>query len=230
MGVTSRAAGAVSKQLAPRIGELAPGLTTSFVREALHRAIQGIGPLPAAAHAAERQLAEQRGDVERAVHEVIENHVRLAGAQGFVTNLGGLVTAAVTIPANITGLALVQCRMIAGIAHLRGYDLDDPRVRNAILVTLLGEDTVHDLVKAKKVPAPPMALATAPAHDSEIDRVVSTVVASDLITKVAGKRLATTIGRRIPLVGGVVGMGADGFATWRVGRYADRELLPRARR
>ena len=226
MGVKS----AVGKQLAPRIANVAPGLTTAFVREALARAIQGIGPLPPAAKAADKQLREQQGDVERAIHEVIENHVRLAGAQGFVTNLGGLVTAAVTIPANITGLALIQCRMIAGIAHLRGYDLDDPRVRNAILVTLLGEDIVGDLVKSKKVPAPPMALATAPAHDAGIDQVISGVVASDLITRVAGKRLATTIGRRIPLVGGVVGMGADGYATWKIGRYADRELLPRARR
>jgi hypothetical protein len=220
----------VGRQLAPRIAGVAPGLTTAFVREALNRAIHGIGPLPPAARAADKQLAEQHGDVERAIHEVIENHVRLAGAQGFVTNRGGLVTAAVTIPANITGLALIQCRMIAGIAHLRGYDLHDPRVRNAILVTLLGEDAVNSLVKSKKVPAPPMALATAPAHDAGLDQVVSTVVASDLITRVAGKRLATTIGRRIPLVGGVVGMGADGFATWKVGRYADRELLPRAKR
>jgi hypothetical protein len=55
-------------------------------------------------------------------------------------------------------------------------------------------------------------------------------VATNLITRIAGKRLATTVGRRIPLVGGVVGMGADGFATWKVGRYADRELLPRNRR
>ena len=226
MGVTE----SVGRSLAPRIAGVAPSLTTAFVREALNRAIHGIGPLPPAAKAADKQLAEQHGDVERAIHEVIENHVRLAGAQGFVTNLGGLVTAAVTIPANITGLALIQCRMIAGIAHLRGYDLHDPRVRNAILVTLLGEESVNSLVKSQKVPAPPMALATAPAHDAGLDQVVSAVVASDLITRVAGKRLATTIGRRIPLVGGVVGMGADGFATWKVGRYADRELLPRAKR
>jgi hypothetical protein len=222
--------GAVGKQLAPRIAELAPSLTTAFVREALTRAIHGIGPLPPAAAAADKQLREQKGDVDRAVHEVIENHVRLAGAQGFVTNLGGLVTAAVAIPANITGLALVQCRMIAGIAHLRGYDLFDPKVRNAILVCLLGEETVTAHVKARKIPAPPMALATAPGYDAATDQDVASVVASDLITKVAGKRLATTIGRRIPLVGGVVGMGADGYATWKVGRYADRELLPRARR
>jgi hypothetical protein len=140
------------------------------------------------------------------------------------------VTAAVTIPANITGLALIQCRMIAGIAHLRGYDLDDPRVRNAILVSLLGEDSVNRLVKKKELPAPPMALATAPAHDAELDRIISAVVASDLIAKVAGKRLATTIGRRVPVIGGLVGLGADGYSTWRVGRYADRELLPRTAR
>lgn len=220
----------MSKRLAPKVTELAPGLTTAFVREALRRAIEGVGPLPPAAQAADKQLAEQNGNVERAVHEVIENHVRYAGAQGFLTNLGGLVTAAVTIPANISGLALIECRMIAGIAHLRGYDLADPRVRNAILVCLLGEDSVRNLVKKKQIPAPPMALATAPAHDAELDTIVSAVVASDLITKVAGKRLATTVGRRIPVVGGVVGASADGYATWRVGRYADRELLPRPAR
>jgi hypothetical protein len=222
--------GSIGKHLAPRVTELAPGLTTSFVREALHRAIVGVGPLPPAAKAADKQLREQHGDVEKAVHEVIENHVRYAGAQGFVTNLGGLVTAAFTIPANISGLALVECRMIAGIAHLRGYDLDDPRVRNAILTCLLGEDHVDSLVKKKKLPAPPMALATAPTHDPDLDRIISAEVASELITKVAGKRLAITIGRRVPVVGGLVGAGADGYATWRIGRYADRELLPRNRR
>src|SRR5659263_269494 len=159
--------GNIGRQLAPRISDLAPGLTSSFVREALHRAITGVGPLPPAAAAADKQLREQRGNVEEAIREVIENHVRYAGAQGFLTNIGGIVTAAITIPTNITGLALVECRMIAGIAHLRGYDLDDPRSRNAILTCLLGEDSVNALVRKKKLPAPPMALATAPAHDPD---------------------------------------------------------------
>jgi len=230
MGVTSKAAGAVGKQLAPKVGHLAPGLTASFVQEALHRAIAGVGPLPPAAKAAEAQLREKKGDVDRAVHDVIDNHVRYAGAQGFVTNLGGLVTVALAIPANVTGLALIQCRMIGGIAHLRGYDLEDPRVRNAILECLLGEDTVNAMVRKKKLPAPPMALATAPQHDPSLDRVISAEVAGELVTRVAGKRLASTIGRRIPIAGGFIGLGADGWATWKVGHYAERELLPRARR
>lgn len=220
----------VARQLAPRIHDLVPGVTSGFVREALNRAIDGVGPLPAAAKAAEKQLVEQRGDVDRAIHEVIENNVRIAGAQGFITNIGGLVTAAVAIPANVTGLAVIQCRMVAGIAHLRGHDLADPRVRNAILALLMGEDDVDDLIKKKKLPAPPMALATAPEADAGLDEAISAVVATHLITRVAGKRMATTVARKVPVVGGVVGAGADGFSTWRIGRYADRELLPRNRR
>jgi EcsC protein family len=226
----SQTATSSSNRLPQRLTELAPGLTAAFVREAMHRAIHGIGPLPPAAVAADRQLKEQKGDVDSAVHEVIENHVRYAGAQGFVTNLGGLATMAFTVPTNISGLALVECRMIAGIAHLRGYDLHDPRVRNAVLVCLLGEEKVQELVVAQKLPAPPMALATAPAHDPWLDRVISAEVASDLVQQVAGKKLAGTVARRIPLVGGLVGMGADGYTTWKIGRYADRELLPLARR
>jgi EcsC protein family len=225
----SASGGSTGRQPA-RLAELAPGLTAAFVREALHRAIHGIGPLPGASVAAEKQLREHRGDVDRAIHGVIENHVRYAGAQGFLTNLGGLATMAFTVPTNMSGLALVECRMIAAIAHLRGYDLSDPRVRNAVLVCLLGEETVRELVEAQKLPAPPMALATAPAHDPWLDKVISAEVAADLVAKVAGKKVAGTVARRIPLVGGLVGMGTDGYTTWRVGRYADRELLPLARR
>ena len=226
MGIT----GTVGKRLAPRISQAAPGLTHGFVRTALERAINGVGSLPGAATIAQRLLEEHRGDADKAIRDLIEMHVRYAGAQGFLTNLGGLVTAAVAIPANITGLALIQCRMVASIAWLRGYDLEDPRVRNAILATILGEDDVEKLVRKRRLPAPPMALATAPQYDPELDRVVAGEVASELITRVAGKRLASTIGRRVPVVGGVVGLTVDGFETWRIGRYADRELLPRARR
>jgi len=216
-----------ARVVVPKITEMAPGLTSSFVREALHRAIVGVGPLPPAAHAAEAQLREQHGNVDKAIHEVIENHVRYAGVGGLVTNLGGLITAAVVAPANITELAFIQCRMVAGIAHLRGYDLEDPRVRNAILVTILGEDSVRKMVKKMQLPAPPMAIATAPSHDPALDMTITSAVASDLVGRVIGKRLATTVGKRVPVVGGLVGAGADGYSTWKVGRYADRELLPR---
>ena len=51
-----------------------------------------------------------------------------------------------------------------------------------------------------------------------------------LASAVGGKRAALAAVRRVPLVGGVVGMGADGLATYQVGAYAAEELRPRNRR
>lgn len=218
------------RRTASRWSEAAPELTAGFVHQALDRAIRGVGPLHSASAVADAQLREQHGDSDRAIHDLIENHVRLAAGQGFLTNLGGLVTMAVTTPANVTGLTLLQCRLVAAILHLRGYDLADRRVRNGILISLLGEDHLLALLKRRRLPGTPMAVATAPVHDPQLDVVVAAEVASELLTRVAGKRLAGTVGRRVPLVGGVVGAGADAYTTWRIGRYVDGEFLPRARR
>jgi len=222
--------GALGRGIGPRLAKAAPDVSTGFVHQALRRAIDGVGPLPAASVGADKILKQEDGDVSKAIHEVIEDHVRYAAGQGFATNMGGLVTAAFTIPANIAGLALLQCRLVASIAHLRGYDLSDQRVRNAILACLLGEDEVTKLVKKRKLPSTPMGLATAPTHDPHSDTVIAAEVTSALLTKVAGKRVATTVGRRVPLVGGVFGASADAYSTWQIGRYADRELRPRTLR
>ena len=169
MSVRSTIAG----KLIPDVHRVAPNANRGLVQQAEIRAIKGVGPLPPAAAAADKHLKDCGGDVDKAIHDVIETHVRLSAAQGFVTNLGGLVTMAATVPANISGLALLQCRMIAGIAHLSGYDLDDPRVRNAILLTMLGEDHVNALVKKRKIPGSPMVIATAPTHDPSLDPVIA---------------------------------------------------------
>ena len=219
---------AVLLKLLPDVHRLAPDLNSSFVHQTVLRAVHGIGPLPPAASAAEKQLAEQDGGVDDAIGELIENHVTMAAAQGFVTNLGGLVTMAATIPVNITGLALLQTRLVAGIAHLRGYDLADDRVRNAILLCTLGEPAVKKLVKDKLVPGTPMVLATAPAYDPELDKLVAGEVTSALMSRVVGKKAAGTVARQIPLAGGVVAGTADAWNTWQVGRYAERELRPRS--
>ena len=220
----------VGKSLAPKVTVVAPQVTASFVHQALERAIRGVGPLDGAATMADKEHEEHKGDVGEAIKDIIEAHVRLAGAQGFLTNIGGLITVPVAVPANIAGLALIQCRMVAAIAHLRGYDLTDKRVRNGILASLLGEERMLSLIKKKKLPGTPMAVATAPVYDEQLGTVMANEVAADMITRMAGKRIAFTVGRRIPVVGGIIGAGTDGFATWQVGRYVDREFLPRNRR
>lgn len=224
MSITGR----ISSLIAPRAGRVAPRTTSAVVHRALAGAISGVGPLKGAAAAAEQQL-KQAGDgpgaVDEAIGDLIANHVRMAGVQGFVTNIGGLITLAATVPANIAGLALLQCRMIAGIAHLRGYDLSDPRVQNAVLTCMLGKDEVARMVKKNKLPGSPHEIAMSGTRISDLDRIVGVQVATSLIGRVAGRKLATSVGKRVPVIGGVVGAGTDAWSTRAVGRYAATELV-----
>lgn len=214
----------VGRRLAPRVQKLVPNVTHNFVREAMDKAITGIGPLRPAIRAAEKQLADEKGDVQAAVKDIIRVHVGYAGAQGFLTNIGGLMTAIAAVPANITGLTLVQVRMIAEIAHLNGYDLAEVKVRRAVVTALLGEDGVKKAVKKKQLPGTPSALASGPDLQAEFEHALSLEVATELITRVAGRRLATTVGKRVPVLGGVVGLTADAYSTYKLGRYAAAEF------
>ena len=218
----------VRSNVAKKAGmSVAPSMAAGYVRTMLDKAIDGVGPLRSAAATADSRLVDAHGDVEEAVKALTRLHVGLAGVQGFVTNLGGIASLAVAMPANVVGVTLVQCHLVAGIAHLRGYDLEDPRVRNAILACMLGEDEVRDLVRTSSFPSSPMGIATSPVHDPVLDELVSREVTTDLLARTAGRRAVTMVGRRVPLLGGVVGGGSDALMTWQIGQYAARELRDR---
>ncbi|UYM07549.1 EcsC family protein [Solicola gregarius] len=223
MGVGRMAA----KGITPIGKKIAPKVTSGYVREILERAIDGYGPIKAAGASADARLVDAKGDVEDAIDAAVAQHVRYAGMQGFATNIGGGITLAVSIPANVTGLALLQSHLVAAIAHLRGYDLDDARVRNAILACLLGEDGVNELIKKKKLPGTPMAIATSPVHDPELDTTVARHVTTELLAKVTGRRAALVVSRRIPVLGGGVGAATDAYSTYQIGTYAREQLHER---
>ena len=171
--------------------------------------------------------SEPAGSVDEAISSIIDHHIRLASAQGFVTNIGGVAALPVAIPANITGVAIVQVRMVAAIAHLRGYDLNDHRVRTALVMCLMGGEQIAKHIVEGTLPTSPMAVATAPIFDPELDRLVADEVLSDLAARIAGKNVALAIVKRVPLMGGGVSAIMDGIATYQIGRYATGELMRR---
>lgn len=213
-----------SKTLVQRAPEVAGGV----LRQLFEYAIDGVGGLPSAKDAAARTL-QAKGEREAAVDALVLQHVGFASAQGFITNLGGLATIAVALPANLAGAAIVQIRMLAAIAHLRGYDIDDRRVRTALALAMLGEDEVRKQVGLGKVPSTPLGIATAPMFDPLLDRQVSERVLGDLATKIGGKHLTVLVAKRIPLIGGGVGAIADGYLTYVLGTYARKEFVRRQR-
>lgn len=56
---------------------------------------------------------------------------------GFLTGLGGLITLPATITADIGSSMYVQIRMIAAIAVMGGYSLQDDVVKSMVFATLL---------------------------------------------------------------------------------------------
>ena len=148
----------------------------------------------------------------------------MAGAQGFLTNIGGLVTMVVSVPANVTGLVMVQLRLHAAIAHVYGHDLDDLDVHAAILTTLLGHDQTERLVRKGELPGNARWLVKGADHGPETVERVAAQVAATLVGFLGGKQVATMVGKRIPLFGGVVGAASDARATRRLGRDAARDL------
>lgn len=203
-----------------------PQAAGGALRKILEYAIDGVGPLPTAKQAAAKHLGRS-GDIDDAIESIIASHIRLAGAQGFVTNLGGFAMTAVALPANIAAVAIVQVRLVACIAHLRGYDVNDSRVRTAIVMCLLGHDGLDQLAQSHHLPSSPLSVATAPVFDPELDKRVAERVMSELTTRVGGKRAALLITRRVPVVGGGVGAVVDGYTTRQIGTFAKTQLVRR---
>lgn len=204
-----------------------PGASSRVLTSLVDIAIEGKGKFPGAKVWAGRTLERSGGDVEVAINRIVLRSIAMGGAQGFVTNLGGLLTAAVTLPANLAGVAMVQSRMIAAIAHLRGHDLTDQRVRSAIMMVMLGRTGVNELIAKGKLPSTPMVVATAPAEDPDLEAQVAERVLGSLMGEAGGKQAASFLARRIPVIGGGVGLLTDGYSTRAVARYAREQFISR---
>jgi hypothetical protein len=214
--------GSLGGSLARHVG---PNVTGATIRNILERAIDGVGPIPGAAAAGDSAVRKAGGNADSAIEAMITRHIRLAGAQGFLTNVGGLLTMPVAMPANLAAVTLIQCHLAAAILHVRGYDLTSAGVRDAVLVCLLDPDARRSLAKEAHRNVSPAVLAAATA-DPTVDRLIGRAVAASLLTGIGGKRLAGFAARRVPVLGGAIGGAGDAWATRRIGRETARTPRP----
>ena len=201
-----------------------PGAIDRLVAMLVDTGLDGRGPLSSAREVADEALAKAGGDREQAINRLARSTVLTGGVGGFVTGLGGFVTMPVSLPVNVAEFYLQAVRMVGGIASLRGYDVAEPRVRTAVLLTLVGSDSEEVLAKAGMATAgsrvtsyalkglPPAALM-----------VVNKAVGFRLMRGVSEK-LLSRFGRGIPLAGGLVGAGIDGFMMKKIADHAMQEF------
>lgn len=92
------------------------------------------------ADATRKARPEERDDVDKAIARLIVESVQAASVNGFVTGLGGFIAMPVTVPANMAGALVVNARLAAAIAYLRGYDPKDPHVRTVVTLIAVGSN------------------------------------------------------------------------------------------
>jgi hypothetical protein len=92
---------------------------------------------------------------------------------------------------------------------------------------LLGDDELRRQIESGRLPTSPMAVATAPVSDSDLDLKVAERIVADVLANVGGKRLTSLVGRKIPLIGGGVGAIYDGYGTHVIGQCAKTQLPTR---
>lgn len=190
--------------------------------------IDGKASFDSAEKVARDALAKHGGNAEQAIKEIVADHRKLAAANGFVTGLGGFVTMVVAMPANVAGFYLLATRMVAAIAHVRGFDLRNPSLRSGILLTLVGADAGDVLNKAGVVATGRLANLATQKLPPPVLIVVNKAVGFRLIGQV-GEKFATRLGKAVPLAGGFIGAGLDLWMLHKIADNAVRQFPPAAR-
>lgn len=185
--------------------------------------IDGRAGFDSAGDVAQGALHDYPVDPERAIDHIVSQHRKLAASAGFVTSLGGFATMAVALPVNLVGFYLLNTRMVAAIAQVRGYDLADRGTRTAILLTLVGGDADDVLKKAGVVSTGRLANLAANQLPPPAVMVVNKAVGFRLVSQL-GDKLLTKLGKGIPVAGGVIGAGLDVFLLNRIAKVAKREF------
>lgn len=193
-----------------------------FLKPLYDRVIQGIPVLGTPEDVARRF---SKGDAA-AVDRLVTLYTGLSGATGFVCGLPGILLSAITLPANVTGVAMLQLHMCAAMAVLAGEDVKDKRTRDRCIACLLerrdrkgrnsGEEEVEKRAAVKLAER-------------------SLRFAAERTIGWAGKRARRAIfrrvvARRVPILGGILSAGSDAYMTSFVGKLARQEFLAAPRR
>lgn len=215
--------GALEEAKDPGATKGTSGAITRLIQSLLAVGIDGRPPFASASSVADRAL-DKTGSVDKAIKLLTRSHVRGGATGGFITGLGGFATMPVALPANVFEFYVQATRLVAAIARLRGYDVTDPTVRTAVLLTLVGSDADDVLRKAGVTVGGGMATGLALKRLPASAMMVINKAIGFRLLRTVGEKTLTRFGKAIPFIGGAIGGGVDGWMMSRIARSARREF------
>ena len=157
--------------------------------------------------------------VDEAAVKLINAQIAKSTASGFVTGLGGILTIPVSLPANLATVLYFQLRMIAGVAYMAGYDVHSPQVRSLAYVCLAGL-TMEQLLKNTGIKVGTRIIkSVASKLPGKLTASINQKVGYRLFTKF-GNRSALSVGKAVPILGGVISGGIDMLETQMIAERA----------
>lgn len=156
-----------------------------------------------------RDYLNKHGAADEAARAFMKNQIAKCSASGFITGLGGILTIPVAVPANIGSVLYVQLRMIACLAYMGGYDVRSEHVKTMMYACLAGV-SLNRIIKelGAKVKSDKVDKLLAYIPESSMPSI-SEKIYSQLALKTGAKVGTGTIGRAIPLLGGIVNGALD---------------------
>lgn len=196
----------------------------NFLDSLYSKCIQGIPMISSPIEKMADDYLQHNATVEDAAKDMINKQVIKCTTSGFITNLGGVITLPVTIPANVGSVMYVQMRMIACAAYMAGYDVHTDQVQTLVYACLAGV-SVMEVAKKAGIKIGQKGL------ENLIDKIPGKVliainhkVGFRMLTKF-GETGAINLGKAIPVVGGVIGGGFDFIDTKFIGNRAYNQFI-----
>ncbi|MFV0419607.1 MAG: EcsC family protein [Dysgonomonas sp.] len=187
------------------------GIIAKTLDWAYARAIGGLTGLDSAYELGNNYL-QKKGTLEQQVDSLIKWQVAKAATSGFVTGLGGFAILPLTIPANIASVIYIQIRMITAIAYMGGHDIRDDKVKSLVYISMAGNGA-KELLKDISVKA----------GEKFLNKIIEKV-STKLATKIGEKGVAS-LGKAIPVAGGIIGGTFDGATTKVIGEVAKKIFI-----
>ena len=179
--------------------------TTKILGEILNLGINGGKGLSGAKELAEQYLQNKnyKNNLER-INSLIKWEVRKNFTSGFLTSLGGILTLPLSIPSSLGINWILQTRMVAAMAYLGGFQIEESGVRMVIGLSLLGskgkELLESDITELKDT----LKKTTFQQIPKGTILIVNQAIGTRLMNRAVQKGF-TRIGKAIPLAGGVIG-------------------------
>ena len=194
-------------------------------RLVLDTGLEGRGPIRSAGQIAADALrgAENPDD---AIERLVRDHVTAGGVGGFVTGAGGYRTPLpLALAVSLAEFYVVATRMVGAIAVVRGYNVRQPQVRTAVLLTLVAarSDEVLTEEGIGVGTLPRIALRRLPPGALML---VNKAVCFSLLRRL-NERSVSRLGHGVPVLGGGIGAVLDSWMMARIARQALVEFPPR---